>query len=130
MSEFGKYEKLPRPESISTFIKYLKTKKNVTDVTKEGEQLITVNRRNQPDITIFMTNCYIVTIADVYDILNEANNIDGIVTLSPYNSYTDEAKTYCKDLKIGLFRFSEFMGAVYFDGQKYLDYIPKEERDK
>ena len=75
-----------------------------------------------------MTNIYIVGLADVYEILTQAHPLDAIVTMSAWNSYTTEAEAYCKEQSIGLFKFKEFLGAVYYEGDKYLDYIPPDER--
>ena len=117
-----RFEKVPRPESIETLIKYLRSSKVVTDVEKVDEQLIRVERSNGPAINVFLTNIYIVGEADAIEILSEHEGIDCIVTMSVWNGYTYSAKTHCSRESVGLFTFKEFLGAVYRTGQKFLAY--------
>lgn len=130
MPENGRYEKLPRPESIQQFIKFLVVSKAVTEVNQESDQIICVERVKYSSLRVFMTNSYIVSLADVYEILAQAQDShpDAIVTMSLWNSYTSEAKYFCRERKIGLFMFKEFLGAVHYDGNQYLNYIPPDER--
>lgn len=131
MPEYGRYEKLPRPESIDKFIDYLRSNKRIiSSVTQEGEQLVSINRLQKPPLLVFMTNIYIVGLADVLEILTQNDNLGTIVTMSEWNGYTSEAKNYCREQRIGLFKFKEFLGAIYFDGDQYLNYISPEEREQ
>ena len=117
-----RYEKVPRPESVDKLIKYLQSVKVVTNVDKVEDQLIHVERSNGPTINAFLTNIYIVGEADVIEILSEHEDIDCIITMSVWNSYTGNAKTHCYQERVGLFTFKEFLGAVYKTGKKFLDY--------
>ena len=130
MPELGKYEKLPRPDSINAFIKYLRSNPVVRNIVHEDTQLVSIKRDGKTDLKVFMTNIYIVGVADVYDILSEVDHVDAIVTMSAWNGYTNEAKSECKTKHIGLFKFKEFMGAIYFDGNRFLDYIHSDDRKK
>ena len=129
MPEQGYYEKVPRPESIDALVKYLESTKIVQGVQREGGQSILVRRIERPALRTFMTNIYIVGLADVHEIFTEINNLDAIVTMSAWNSYTAEAKVLCRERNVGLFTFKEFLGAVYYVGSRYLDYIPPDERE-
>lgn len=129
MPEQGRYEKLPRPESIRALVTYLQSSSAVRAVERESTQLIVVNRVNRPLLRTYMTNTYIVGLADVYEIFSEVDDLDAIVTMSAWNGYTAEAKAFCKEQRVGLFRFKEFLGAVHYVGHRYLDYIPPEERE-
>jgi len=122
MPEGGKYKKLPRPESIEAFKKFVSTKPTVQKVEQLGPQLFKIHRVGKDDITVHLTNIYIVSEADVQEILADNPQIDCIVTISAWNSYTKDAKNLAKENKIGLFKFKEFLGAVYYDGNKFLDY--------
>lgn len=128
MPDYGKYEKVPRPESVQTLIKYLKTNTKVAKVEQESEQIIQVTRVALYQLRIFMTNIYTVSLADVYEIIAEDNQINAIVTMSAYNSYTADAKEFCKEKLLGLFEFKEFLGAVYYDNNKFLNYLPPSQR--
>ncbi|NFH68857.1 hypothetical protein FDC35_05460 [Clostridium botulinum] len=125
MPEGGRYEKMPRPESIQAFIKYVSSKPFVKDIEVLDTQIFEVKRENKSNITVFLTNIYVVSQADVIDILTEYPNIDCIVTVSAWNKYAESAKIEAKENNIGLFKFKEFLGAVYYDGQEFIDYKPK-----
>ena len=123
-----KFKRVPRPESIDTLIKYLKSSEVVTEVERVNNQLIRVKRSDRPTITAFLTNIYIVGEADVVEILSEYKDNDCIVTMSVWNSYTGRAESVCKKQNIGLFVFKEFLGAVYYTGKNFLDYISPDDR--
>jgi hypothetical protein len=40
-----------------------------------------------------------------------------------YNQYTPEAKEYCLRRGVGLFKTMELFGAIFQDGQRFLDYV-------
>ena len=69
MPELGKYEKLPRPESISQFLKYIVGNPFVKEVIKLDDQLFLISRKDKSDLRIYLTNVYIVGFADVMEIL-------------------------------------------------------------
>lgn len=115
-----RFEKVPRPESIETLIKSLRSSRVVTDVERIDDQLIRVDRSKKPAITAFLTNMYIVGEADAVEILSRHDGIDCIVTMSAWNGYTGKAKAHCSQEDVGLFTFKEFLGAVYKTGQKFL----------
>ena len=131
MPEQGYYEKVPRPESIDALVGYLESTTDIVQaVQRESSQSILVKRIGRPTLRTFMTNTYIVGLADVHEIFTEMSGLDAIVTMSAWNSYTAEAKALCKERKVGLFTFKEFLGAVYYVGSRYLDYIPPDERER
>lgn len=123
-----KFKKHPRPESIEAFIKYVLRSKVVDSVELEHSQVVIVTRNNGRSLRVYMTNLYIVGLADVAEILADEEDIDAIVTLSGWNSYSSEAKSYCKENEIGLFKFKEFLGAVYFNNSKFIEYIHPDDR--
>lgn len=125
MPELGEYESMPRPESIGKLIDYLRGRPVISGVELDGEQLLNITRNRKPDICVFMTNIYIVSIADVADI-QAVHQVDAIVTMSAWNGYTSEAKQYARENGVGLFLFRELLGAVYYSGNKFLDYTPPE----
>lgn len=129
MPEIGRYEKVPRPESINTFIEYLGNNTAVTNVERESPQIIRVLRLPHSVLRVFMTNVYVVSLADVQEIISAAGKVNAIVTMSAWNGYTNEAKRQCKEMRIGLFTFREFLGAVHYNGLRFLNYILPEARD-
>ena len=124
-----RYRKLPRPSSIVAFQRYLEGKPVVSQVQQIKAQLFRIERWNKPSLLVHVTNLYIVSEADVYEILADDPEVDCIVTMSAWNSYTTSAKEMCREQGIGLFQFKEFMGAVYYSGTDMLDYIHPDARD-
>jgi len=130
MPDEGRYKEIPRPDSINKLVEYLSSSNAVDTISRESDQVIYVERTNHPPIRIYMTNTYIVGLADVYEIIRQVDELDAIVTMSIWNSYTGEAKDTCKKEGIGLFTFKEILGAVYHRGKRFLDYIPPDEREQ
>jgi hypothetical protein len=124
-----KYEKVPRPESILFFEKGIRAHKVVSSSDKLQELFYNIKRTGgKSELKIFLTNLYIVGIADVHEILGGYPKVNGIVTMSAWNSYSNEAKAFCKSSSIGLFRYNEFYGALYYDEDKFYNYeTPKKE---
>lgn len=130
MPELGKYEKLPRPESIQTLIKHLQTNPRIVTTQHNAGQILQIVRNGLTSVKVFMTNTYIVGEAEVYEILSANPDVNAIVTMSAWNGYSSAAKNMCKVRNIGLFKFGELLGAIYYDGQQFLDYLPPEQREE
>lgn len=129
MPETGYYEKRPRPEHRQFLTKYLNARENVSRVTPVDDYRLIVSRWSQPDIHVYLSNQYTIAIADVIDILEEAPDTTCIVSAMGYNQYTAEAKEYAREQGVGLFKSREFLGAVYYEGERFLEYLPPEERN-
>lgn len=129
MPEMGRYEKVPRPESIAALIKYLSSNQKVTGVRREGPQILHVSRKGMKDLKVFMTNVYVVGEVDVYDILADHPDVDAIIAMSAWNSYSSSAKSLGKERSVAVFRFKEFLGAVHYDGSQFMDYVSPEDRE-
>lgn len=130
MPELGKYEKVPRPDSIQALIKFLQSNPTVITVVPEGAQTLQVVRSRLPNVKVFMTNIYVVGEAEAYEILSANPDVSAIVTMSAWNGYSNAAKAMCKVRNVGLFKFKELLGAIYHEGQQFLDYLPPEQREE
>lgn len=123
-----KYARQPRPDSVFTFIRYLTAKPVVDDVHHDHGLIYRVVRPKLGTLIVHFNNIYTVGEADVHEILAEHPDVSVIVTASAWNSYTRAAKQLAKDHQVGLFTFSEFMGAVFHEGESLLNYVPKADR--
>jgi hypothetical protein len=65
-------------------------------------------------------------IAAYQNIKNADPEVEAIVTMSGYNSWTREAKEQGYDDGVGVFKFGEFMGALNFDGDAFVRYKPRD----
>lgn len=95
----------------------------VSDVQALSRFRYVVQRPGKNELVLFLTNKYILSVADVIEILAEAPETNCIVSTMNYNQYSPEAKAHCMDLGIGLFRVVELLGAVYYDGDRFLEYV-------
>ena len=132
MPEYGYYEKLPRPESIYYFLSRVQCHNKVISAEQIEEQLFKITKVNGKKIFIHLTNYYVVSEAEVYEIMSqhESYKIDCIVTISMWNGYSSSGKRVAKENSMGLFVMNEFLGALNFDGQAFIDYITPEERKR
>ncbi len=124
MPDSGYYKERPRPEAVRRFVNYLSANKVVEDVVKEDDQLYTIKRTNKSDVQVYLTNLYIVGTSDLYSIRAAHPEVNAIVTMSAWNGYSSDAKESGKRLGVGIFTFKEFLGAIYYDRDRFLDYTP------
>jgi hypothetical protein len=118
-----RYQKVPRPESVKKLADFLRARSFI--VQKIDSQHLKVERPGMSTLLVHMSNIYIFSYSDFEDALGVNPNIDVIVSMSAWNSYTKEVKENARAGSVGVFSFVEFLGAVNFDGQKFLNYKPK-----
>lgn len=128
MPDIGYYEKRPRPQQREFLVKSLLQRASVDGVTEVDDHHYVVERDGKTTLHVYLTNKYMLSVADVMEILEESDDTNCIVSTMGHNKYSPEAKVYCRDLGVGLFRTPELLGAVYYDGDRFLDYMPPERR--
>jgi hypothetical protein len=97
----------------------------VREVVEEAPQRYLLKRRGMDSVRLFLTNVYTLGIADYLAISQAHQDIDAIVTLSGYNTYTPEAKAQALQNGTGLFKFKELMGALHKeDEDEFAAYEP------
>jgi hypothetical protein len=95
MPEFGRYAKIPRPESVNAFKKALEEHAAVDVVEQVNDQTLIINRTGgRPPLFAYLSNIYTLGAADVADILAGEDEIDMIVSMSAWSNYTGEAKEH------------------------------------
>lgn len=98
----------------------------VEDFHQIGENIYEIIRiGSKPTIKVLLVDIYVVSEADVFEIISTNNNLDCILLVGYCNSTTVAAKEKAKSENIGLFDFREFMGAINFTGEKFINYEPK-----
>lgn len=128
--QLGYYEKRPRPEHRTFLEKRLLERPVVDSVELLDDFRMVVEREGKSTIHVYLTNLYEVGVADVDEILAIAPETTCIVSTMDYNHYSSEAKEMAKERGVGLFTSTELLGAVYHDGQRFLDYLPPAERER
>jgi hypothetical protein len=99
----------------------------VTGLKRDGD-VYEIERDSRPTVRVFLTNSYVVGLAEYYDICGKASDVDAIVTISPYNSVSGDAWRQGQDDGIGVFQFKEFYGALNYDGDGFVRYVPPDAR--
>lgn len=130
MAEQGYYEKRPRPEHRAYLEKCLMERPVVDAVEFSDDFRMTVLRDGKSTIHAYITNQYQLGVADVDEILALAPETTCIVSTMDYNHYSAEAKESAKERGVGLFKATELLGAVYYDGAAFLEYLPPRERER
>lgn len=128
MTQGDYYAKVPRPESLEVVRRSLSRHSAVCDYKEVSTQLYEIARTGKSSVTLYVTNVYTVGMADVQEIIEEHPSVTCIVTVSAWNGYTGQAKEYAKSIGVGLFKYKEWMGALNYDGDKFLDYIAPSDR--
>ncbi len=72
-------------------------------------------------LNTYIADVYILTAADVREIVSEYEDVDCIVVVSNWDHYTLDAKNIAKEMKIGVFTLKEFMGAINNNGKRFLE---------
>ncbi len=130
MPEGGRYQKIPRPESIQYFLDAIGGHNKVRKIEQVEEQLFKITKTNGRKVLVHLTNIYVVSEAEVIEIMSSHNHIDAIVTISTWNSYSVNGKEVAKANKIGLFLMDEFMGALNFEGNLFINYLTAYQREQ
>ena len=74
-----------------------------------------------PNLRVYVADVYILTADDVAQIVSHYPDINSIVVISNWNQYTDKAKELAKEYNVGVFTFVEFMRALNYSGEKFLE---------
>ena len=69
----------------------------------------------------YIADVYVLTAADVREVVSEYDDVDCIVVVSNWDHYTSDAKNIAKAMGIGVFTLNEFMKALNYNGRRFLD---------
>lgn len=119
----SEFENRPWRQHREFFVSGLRSSPVVSYVEEVDFFNYLVQRPGKSELRIYLTNKYILSVTDAMEILDESPDTNCIVSTMDYNQYTPEAKRYCLSLGVGLFRTVELLGAIYQDGQRFLEYV-------
>ena len=122
--DFAAYER----SSLEYVKRALPQHSKVLRVDQIDQEQFEVVRDGLPPIRFVTADIYILGVADVRDLLAKFPGIGAVIKTNPNGEYSDEAKEAARSAAVGLFTFSEFMGALNFDGKRFLEYRPKRAR--
>lgn len=124
-------EQTPRFDSRNFFKELISKHTEVLDITQLGVPLFTIERFQGKTLNVLLVDIYIISEAEILDLLSRYSDIDAIVNISMWNKNTTGAKELAKEQQIGIFMLNEFMGALNYDNKKaFLNYVPPHEREE
>lgn len=98
----------------------------VASIEQESQNVFVITRLGGlSDIRVWVCDVYTLGIADYLKIARSDPNLDAIVTMSGYNSWTREAKEKGFEEGVGVFKFGEFMGALNYENDAFVSYQPR-----
>ncbi|MBD1887275.1 hypothetical protein [Microcoleus vaginatus] len=114
---------------ISKYInKYLADHSFIKKMEAWNVAIFKVFLTDERELKVFVTNTYYFTEYTLEKIQSIDPNIDAIICSHPYSTYSKSAKKQCVKANIGLFMLKEFKGAVRYKGEKFLNYLLKEDK--
>ena len=105
------YIKFPRIESIRYFENAMNQHNRVLSWQKISDSYYKISRKELPPIFVFVSNYYVLSISDYYEI-SSAYSIDCLITISNWNRVTQDAYELGRGNCVGVFTMNEFMGAL------------------
>jgi len=77
-------------------------------------------------LRVFICECYSFGVAEYEEAIEFFTTLDAIIINSNWCKYTPEVKQYCKEHRVGVFKISEFFGAINLTN--FWNYISPDER--
>jgi hypothetical protein len=106
----------------------MRTHGNVASLTAKGNGTYELIKDTGQTIRVFICECYSFGVAEFLEVSDKIGNVDAVIIDSMWCGYTHDAKAHCRELRVGLFKVGEFMGAL---GQAdFWNYIAPGEREK
>jgi len=122
--------KFPRRESIQYFERAMRGHSKVINCTKISDSYYKLQREDMSPLLVFVSNYYALSAADYFEITEEYR-VDCLITISNWNSVTQDAYEIGKANGIGVFTMNEFMGALNCaKPSTYIRPIDREDNDR
>lgn len=119
-----------RRNQVRTLIeRFLSTHKNIEKLEELNRGTMIVHLKDGRAIKVFVTNTYYFTDYTLDRVLEVDPAVDAIICSSPAGQYAESAKRQCIESGIGLFMLGEFMGAIHQDGERYLNFLLRADRE-
>lgn len=119
-----------RHNQVRTLIeRFLSGHGNIDKLEELNRGTMLVHLKNGKALKVFVTNTYYFTDYTLDRVLEIDPAIDAIICSSPAGQYAESAKRQCIESGIGLFMLGEFMGAIHHEGERYLNFLLRVDRE-
>ncbi len=116
----------PLKSSVAYFERVISGHTAVESLKKVYENVYEIVRTGgRPAIRVLVADIYVVSEADIFEIVTTNYNLTCVLLIGFYNRYSGDAKERAKTENIGLFNMKEFFGAINYIEQKLINYEPK-----
>jgi hypothetical protein len=110
----------------SFFERQLRNHRKVECLTSHGDGVYTVTREQGDTLRVFVCECYAFGVAEYLETVERLGDLNAVVISSIWCGYSSEAKRYCREENVGLFKIKDFMAALHLD--EYWNYLTDEEK--
>ncbi|WHX40607.1 hypothetical protein QNH36_23720 [Mesobacillus sp. AQ2] len=122
---YGEGLKKPLANGVDFLVKRLESKPTVTKVTRLDYHILEVERTGTfSNLNIYLIDAYVLGEGAALEIIENNPKINTILVISLWNQYASKAKELAKDYGVAIFTFNELMGAVFYNGESYINYLP------
>ncbi|QIE57559.1 hypothetical protein G5B40_20170 [Pikeienuella piscinae] len=87
----------------------------VTSLTPQGGGVYELTRTQGDTLRVFICECYAFGVAAYMETVDQLGEVDVVIINSAWCGYTPDAKRYCRDASVGLFKIAGFMAALHRD---------------
>lgn len=122
----SKNREKPLKSSVEYFERVISGHTAVESINEVSENVYEIERTGgRPTIKVLVADIYVVSEADIFEIVTTNYNLNCVLLIGFYNRYSSDAKERAKAENLGLFNMKEFFGAINYIGQKLINYEPK-----
>lgn len=119
-----------RANQIRTFIeRFLANHEFIEQMEELNIATFLIDLKDGRTLRAFVTNTYFFTEYTFDKVMAIDPEVDVIICSCPAGTYANSAKELCIENDIGLFMLGEFMGAIRKNGDEFLNYLLRAERD-
>lgn len=84
----------------------------VAALEPQGNGIYELTRAQGDTLRIFICECYAFGVAEYMETIGQLGRLDAVIINSAWCGYSPDAKHYCRNEKVGLFKIGEFMAAL------------------
>ncbi len=119
-----------RHNTVQTFIeRFLSRHSAIATLQELNRGTMVVELVDGRELKVFVTNTYYFTDYTLDRVLEVDPSVDVIICSSPAARYSESVKRQCIGRGLGLFMLGEFMGAIHFRGDEYLNFLLRTDRE-